>query len=323
VRAVGHRVVHGGTELRESTLITHHVRTAIERVAELAPLHNAPAIAALDIATERFEDVPHVAAFDTAFFAHLPERAVIYPVPWEWRGGWGVRRFGFHGLSHGYASEQAATMLGAERSEPRVVVLHLGSGSSGSAVVGGRPVATTMGFTPMEGLMMGARSGSIDPGILIHMLRSGVAVDALDEQLNRASGLLAVSGVSSDYRKVEEASREGRPRARLALDMYADRARSALAALAATMGGLDALVFTAGIGENAPEMRAKICQGLGFMGIEVDARRNPDMREDGDIASHTSPVRIFVIRAREDLVLARETLRLCGSHAGSTSSPGL
>ena len=325
VRAVGHRVVHGGTEFRESVVVTHHVKTTIERVAELAPLHNRPALAALELATERFPDIPHVAVFDTAFFAELPEHAVVYPVPWEWHSGWGVRRFGFHGLSHSYASERAAALLGSAAPEARVVVLHLGNGCSGSAIVAGKPVATTMGFTPMEGMMMGTRSGSIDPGILIHMLRSGVSVDAIDEQLNQDSGLLGVSGVSSDYREVLDAARSGHPRARLALDLFASRARSAVAALASEMGGLDALVFTAGIGENAPTMRAAIAHGLDFMGVAIDEEKND--RGDEDITPR-SRVKTFVIPAREDLVVARETRITAlaggyGSHAGSMSSPGL
>ena len=314
VRAVGHRVVHGGTELHEATVVNHHVRAVIEHVADLAPLHNAPALAALDAAKHRFPDMAHVASFDTAFFADLPDRAVVYPVPWEWRGGWGVRRFGFHGLSHSYASMRAAAMLGKDVPEPRIVVLHLGNGCSGSAVVGHKPVATTMGFTPMEGLMMGTRSGSIDPGILFHMLRSGVSVDALDDQLNGASGLVGVSGVSSDYRDVEHAARDGDERARLALTMYADRARAAVATLAATMGGLDALVFTAGVGENAPAMRRDVCRGLDFMGIVLDDAHNRDARGDADIAAKGS-ARVFVIQAREDLVLARDARRLAGARA--------
>jgi len=305
VRAVGHRVVHGGTEFRESAVVTHHVRTTIERVAELAPLHNRPALAALELATERFLHVPHVAVFDTAFFADLPESAVVYPVPWEWRTAWGVRRFGFHGLSHSYASERAAALLGQGMPESRVVVLHLGNGCSGSAIVAGKPVATTMGFTPMEGLMMGTRSGSIDPGILIHMLRSGVSVDAIDEQLNHDSGLLGVSGVSSDYRAVLDAARSGNPRARLALDLFAHRARAAVAALASAMGGLDALVFTAGIGENAPSMRAAITHGLDFMGVSIDETLNAAGGEE--ISGRGARGKTFVIPAREDLVVARET----------------
>jgi acetate kinase len=201
-------------------------------------------------------------------------------------------------------------MLGGDVADPRIVVLHLGNGCSGSAVVGHKPVATTMGFTPMEGLMMGTRSGSIDPGILFHMLRSDVSVDALHDQLNEASGLLGVSGVSSDYREVERAARDGDERARLALDMYADRARAAVAALASAMEGLDALVFTAGVGENAPAMRREICRGLDFMGIALDDAHNRDASGDADVAARAVAVRIFVIRAREDLVLARETVRI-------------
>jgi len=311
-RAVGHRIVHGGAELRESVRITPEVRASIDRATELAPLHNPPALAALDAARNRFATIPHVAVFDTAFFASLPPRATVYPLPYAWYRDWGIRRFGFHGLSHQSCSAEAAAMLGrAGDPSLRIVVLHLGNGCSGSAVLGGKPVATTMGFTPLEGLMMGTRSGSVDPGILTYVQeRRGLDAHALDDALNHESGLLGVSGVSSDLRKVMAAAVGGNERARLALEIYSDRAREAMGSLAVTMGGVDALVFTGGVGEHAAEMRAAICAGLECLGLRLDSTANASPEPDRDVAASDSPGRIFVLQTREDLVIARETRRV-------------
>jgi acetate kinase len=306
IAAVGHRIVHGGTEFREPVRVTAAVKDAIARLSALAPLHNPPALAALEAAEERFPGVPHVAAFDTAFFRDLPLEQVVYPLPFSWYEHWGVRRFGFHGLSHSYGSERAAAMLGDPSARHRIVTLHLGNGCSASAVVGGRPVATTMGFTPMEGLMMGTRSGSVDPGILVHALRQGaLTARELDEILNHQSGLLGVSGVSGDFRAVSTAADQGHEQARLALAIYAARIRGAVGSLAAAMGGLDALVFTAGVGEHAAPLRAEVCRGLEFLGALIDLDRNASASPDADVSLERSPVRILVIRTREDLVVAR------------------
>jgi len=306
IRAVGHRVVHGGTEFREPVRVDDGVKAAIARLAALAPLHNPPALAALEAAERRFPDAPHVAAFDTAFFADLPPDQVVYPLPYEWHERWGVRRFGFHGLSHQYCGERAAEMLGGAAGGRRVVVLHLGNGCSASAIVDGTPVATTMGFTPMEGMMMGTRSGSVDPGILLHAMRErGLSPDEVDDALNHRSGLLGVSGISGDFRHVEAAARSGHERARLALAIYADRARAAVGGLATAMGGADALVFTAGVGEHAASLRADVCRGLEFLGIRIAPERNEGCAPDSDISLPDSGARTLVIRAREDLVLAR------------------
>ncbi|MGE5178720.1 MAG: acetate/propionate family kinase [Bacteroidota bacterium] len=329
IRAVGHRVVHGGTEFREPVLVTAEVKAAIARLGVLAPLHNPPALAAMEAAEARFPGVPHVAAFDTAFFCDLPPEQTVYPLPWEWHRRWGVRRFGFHGLSHEYCSRRASEMLAAvdERRAPapatavaggasgardRVVVLHLGNGCSGSAVVAGKPAATTMGFTPMEGLMMGTRSGSVDPGILLYAMREeSLTVDELDEALNDRSGLLGVSEVSGDFRAVESAARKGHEQAKLALSIYAARARAAVGSLAAAMGGLDALVFTAGVGEHAASLRADVCRGLEFLGVFIDLDRNAAATPDADV-SLSGPARVLVIQTREDLVLARAVRRVAG-----------
>ena len=248
-----------------------------------------------------------MAAFDTAFFSDLPRRAHVYPVPWEWRSEWGIRRFGFHGLSHEYAALRAAELTDGRAAAPlRIVSCHLGQGCSAAAVSGRRPVATTMGFTPLEGLMMGTRSGSVDPGILPHVLRAaGWTAERLEDALNRESGLLGVSGVSSDFRKVEEAAGSGNPRARLALDLYADRVRDAIASLAATLGGLDVLLFTGGVGEHSASLRSAACASLGFMGVTLDSDRNAaGSSEERNLAAAGAPVEIFAIHAREEWMIA-------------------
>jgi len=314
IRAVGHRVVHGGAELHASVRIDAKVQEAIEQATELAPLHNPPALATILVARRRFARIPQVAVFDNTFFAALPPRAHVYPLPYEWHTDWGIRRFGFHGLSHQYCSERAAELLGRPKDPSlRLVILHLGNGCSASAVVGGKPVATTMGFTPLEGLMMGTRSGSIDPGILIYLeQRRGQDDRALDRALNHASGLLGVSGVSGDLREVTAAAASGNERARLALEIYADRARSAVGSLSVTMGGIDAVVFTAGVGEHAAEMRASICAGLECLGVRIDPERNATASPDADVARSDSMGRILVIHTREDHMIARETLAVLG-----------
>jgi acetate kinase len=312
VRAVGHRLVHGGTLYRESVPIDAQVVTALAGLSSLAPLHNPPAIAAIRRARELLPNVPHVAVFDTAFFGKLPPRSHVYPLPYEWHTDWGVRRFGFHGISHAFCAGRARELLGGAP-DLRVVVCHLGQGCSASAVRGGRARATTMGFTPMEGLMMASRSGSVDPGVLIHALRRGVGVDDLDAALNRRSGLLGVSGVSSDYREVEASARAGNERARLALEIYADRVRETVGALATTLGGLDALVFTAGVGENSASLRASVCERLEFLGVRLDSARNGSCLPDADVATPDSPVRVLVIRTRENRMIAREAARFAPS----------
>jgi acetate kinase len=311
IAAVGHRVVHGGTALRQSVKINASVKDQIKRLAELAPLHNPPALVAIEAAERALPQLPQVAVFDTAFFASLPPRAFVYPVPYKWYSDWGIRRFGFHGISHAFCSSRAAEILTRPPAELRLVICHLGNGCSASAVRGGAAVATTMGFTPLDGLMMGSRSGSVDPGILLHVQRQrGLSAEQLDQALNHASGLLGVSGISSDYRAVEEAARQGNERASLALDIYADRVREVIGALTVTLGGLDALIFTAGVGENAVDFRATVCTGLECVGMKLDRDRNRSCRPDADIAAAESRGRILVIHTREELMIAREVRRV-------------
>jgi acetate kinase len=311
LQAVGHRIVHGGERYTGAVRITPEVKRAIAELAELAPLHNPASLDGITVAEQAVPGVPQVAAFDTTFHATLSEAARTYPVPGKWRREWGIRRYGFHGLSHSYCASRAAEIVGRE--DLRLVIAHLGNGASVSAVHNGLCVDTSMGFTPMEGLMMGTRSGTIDPGILLYLLlHKGMEVNALDKALNDESGLLGVSGVSSDMRRVLSAL-PSNPDARLALDVYIHRIRQTIGAMAATLGGIDALVFTAGIGEHAPEIRRRVCENLNFLGLELDQRANETCQADADVAVPASTVRILVIAAREDLAIMRETRRLLTS----------
>lgn len=306
--AVGHRVVHGGDRYVAAVRITPQVKEAIAEFAELAPLHNPPSLAGITAVEEVLPLVPQVAAFDTAFHATLSEAARTYPLPRAWTRRWRLRRYGFHGLSHSYCAARAAEML--SRTDARLVIAHLGNGASVSAVRDGRCVDTSMGFTPLEGLMMGTRSGTVDPGILTYLLRQGeLSATELDRVLNDESGLLGVSGISSDMREaLAAASRDAD--AQLAIDVYVHRARQTVGAMAATLGGVDGLVFTAGVGEHSAPIRERVCENLGHLGLRLDGAANQDCTPDADIASATSAGRILVIATREDLTVLRETRRL-------------
>ncbi len=310
VAAVGHRVVHGGRHFRESVRVDARVMGLISSLAKLAPLHNPPALRAIVAARKALPGVPHVAVFDTAFFAELPPERHVYPLPYEWYEELGIRRYGFHGISHAYCAGRAAEFLGRPPEAFRVVICHLGNGCSATAVLGGKPVTTTMGFTPLEGLMMGTRAGSIDPGILFYaMERMGISPSELAAVLQRGSGLLGVSGVSSDFRAVRDAAGEGNERARLALAIYAHSVRAAIGALAVTLGGVDALVFTAGVGENAAELREEVCRGLDCLGLRLDPGRNRTLRPDAELSADGPGGRILALHTREDLHIAREALK--------------
>jgi acetate kinase len=315
IKVVGHRVVHGGTDFSRTTLIDDQVSQSLERISELAPLHNPPALTTIVAMRRVLPDATQVAVFDTAFFANLPHRAIIYPVPYQWFEQYGIRRFGFHGISHAYCASRAAELLKRQDdANLRLVICHLGNGCSATAVRGGQPIATTMGFTPLEGLMMGTRSGSVDPSILLHLLQQkGFDAAQLDESLNRHSGLLGVSGVSSDFREVEKAARTGNQQAQLAIDMFADRIRAAIGAFAVTLGGIDALVFTAGIGEHSATLRSRVCDGLQCLNLLLDEEKNHGIPEDFDIARTNSASRILPIRTREEQMIAREAQHLFAS----------
>jgi acetate kinase len=310
--AVGHRVVHGG-RFTSSVRITPEIRSRILELADLAPLHNPPSLETLAAAEAALPNAPHVATFDTAFHATIPPEAHNYPVPAAWTRDWGIRRYGFHGLSHAYCARRATEMLAPRSSPhaPRLVICHLGHGCSASAVRDGKCVDTTMGFTPLDGLMMATRSGAIDPSIVLHVQQHhGLTPAQVETALNRESGLLGVSGLTADMRQILAAAKNGHELARLALGIYTHRVRQAIGAFAVTMGGVDALVFTAGVGEHAAEVRASICVGLQCLGLEIDARANDACRPDADIAGPTSRGRILVIATREDITMLHEVVQV-------------
>ena len=311
LQAVGHRVVHGGERYTAAVRITPEVKRVIAELAELAPLHNPASLDGITAVEQVLPTIPQVAAFDTAFHTTLSAAARTYPVPQKWTREWGMRRYGFHGLSHSYCASRAAAIMC--RRDLRLIIAHLGNGASVSAVHNGVCVDTSMGFTPLEGLMMGARSGTVDPGMLVYLLQhKGLGVNELDHALNYESGLLGVSGVSSDMRQVlSELPRN--PDAQLAVDVYVHRVRQTVGAMAATLGGVDALVFTAGVGEHAPEIRRRVCENLNYLGLELDRTANETCKPDADVAMPTSAARILVIATREDLTIMRETRKLVGS----------
>jgi acetate kinase len=313
IHVVGHRVVHGGAT-SQSARIDDQVKSTIAAYAEIAPLHNPPALQAIQASEAALPGVAQVAVFDTGFFAALPERAYLFPLPYEWYEKWGVRRFGFHGISNAYCASRAAEMLRRELADLRIVTCHLGGGCSVTAVRGGVPVNTTMGMTPLAGIMMGARSGSIDPGILIHLQRRcGLTVEDIDDALHYRSGLLGISGVAPDMAAIEAAAAKGNTRARLAFEVFADSVRSAIGAAAVSMGGVDVLVFTDRIGEGSAALRAAACVGLECLGVRLDAERNAASRPDADVATPDSPARILVIHTLEELMIAREARRVAGT----------
>jgi acetate kinase len=306
--AVAHRVVQGGSRYTAAVRITPEVKKVIGELAELAPLHNPASLDGIRAVEEVLPEVPQVAAFDTAFHATLPEAARTYAVPRQWTRDWGVRRYGFHGLSHSYCASRAAEMIG--RKNLRLIIAHLGNGASVSAVCDGICVDTSMGFTPLEGLVMGTRSGTVDPGILIYLLRhKGLDVEKLDHALNFESGLLGISGFSSDMRQVLAASRDNKE-ARLAIDVYVHRLRQTVGAMAVTLGGVDGLVFTGGVGEHAAQIRKEACENLEYLGLQLDTSVNAISKPDADVASADSVARILVIATNEDLSILRETRRL-------------
>jgi len=307
IDAAGHRVVHGGHGFTAATPIDDEVVAGIGALTDLAPLHQPRALAGIEAVGAVLPGVPAVACFDTAFHAGLPAAAAAYALPAAWTRRFGLRRFGFHGLSHGYAAARAAHMTG----HGRVVTCHLGAGSSLAAVLDGRCVDTTMGFTPLEGLVMATRSGSVDPGLVVWLLRhGGLSTGEVSDGLEFSAGLAGLAdlpGGSGDMRDVRSAAERGNPDARLALDVHAHRLRGGIAAMAAALGGLDTLVFTGGIGEHQGEVRAEAAAGLGFLGVTVDEGRNAAARPDCDISAPGAAVRTLVIAAREDIEIARQT----------------
>jgi acetate kinase len=307
---VGHRVVHGGRIFTGPVVITEAVRGQLQNLIDLAPLHQPKSLAALDAVTRLLPSIIAVASFDTAFHATIPAAAATYAIPREWREKYGVRRYGFHGLSHAYTSRRAAQMLGQPVESLRIVTCHLGAGASLAAVLTGLSVDTTMGFTPLEGLVMATRSGTVDPGLVLWLEEhEGLAPHEVATALEQRSGLLALAG-SSDMREVQTWSDSGDLDAKLAIDVYVHRLVAGIGAMTAATGGLDALVFTGGVGENSPQIRHRAADQLAFLGVALDAERNRRPGGDTDISAGDPSCRTFVITAREDLQIAREARQL-------------
>ncbi|MFW5976574.1 MAG: acetate/propionate family kinase [Bacillota bacterium] len=312
INAVGHRVVHGGEKFADSTLITDEVIKQIEEVSDLAPLHNPHNLSGIKVCEKLMPDKPQVAVFDTAFHQTMPQKAYLYALPYEYYEKHGIRRYGFHGTSHKYVAQKAAGLMDKPLSDLNIITCHLGNGASVAAIKGGKSVETSMGFTPLEGLVMGTRCGDIDPAIIPYLMeKEDLTLEEIDDILNKKSGFLGVSGISSDSRDVRKAAREGNKRAQIAVDLFNYQVQKYIGAYMTIMNGVDAIVFTAGIGENAHDIRKGILKDLEFMNIYIDEKANKKARgKELEITSRDSSIKVFVIPTNEELVIARDTIRI-------------
>ena len=314
IDAVGHRVVHGGEKFATSVLITPEVKRAIRGCFDLAPLHNPPNMTGIEACEEAMPGVPQVAVFDTAFHQTMPAKAYMYALPYELYEKHGIRKYGFHGTSHSYVANRAATILGKPIDTLKIITCHLGNGSSIAAILNGRCVDTSMGMTPLAGLCMGTRCGDIDPAIVTMLMdKENLDTRAIDDLMNKKSGVAGISGVSSDFRDLYNAAGEGHRRASMALDMFKYQCRKFIGSYAAAMGGVDVLVFTAGIAENTSDIRFGACEGLGYMGIQIDPYKNSAVHgREAIVSTDESKVKVLVVPTNEELAIARETARICG-----------
>jgi acetate kinase len=316
IDAIGHRVVHGGEAFASSVKIDNDVMEAIKRNIDLAPLHNPPNIMGIEACAEILPEVPQVAVFDTAFHQTMPDYAYIYGLPYEFYKDHGIRKYGFHGTSHQYVANRAAALVGKPIEDLKIITCHLGNGASITAVQDGKSVETSMGFTPLEGLIMGTRSGDIDAAIIIHLMKHlKMTVDEVNEILNKKSGVYGISGISSDFRDLEKAEEEGNPRAALALKTFYHQVVKFVGAYAAVMNGVDIIVFTAGLGENSDVAREEICKNLGYLGVEFDKGRNNTRKKEAEISTDSSKVRVFVIPTNEELMIARDTAEIAKANS--------
>ena len=312
IDAVGHRVVHGGEIFNESVVITDEVLKQIEDLSDMAPLHQPANVSGIRACQKLMPNTPQVAVFDTAFHQTMPPVAYMFGVKYEEYKDYGIRKYGFHGTSHKYVSGVAAQLLGKDIKDTKIITCHLGNGSSITAVDGGKCVDTSMGFTPLDGVLMGTRTGSIDPAVVpVLMQKKGLDAAGVDKYMNKECGVLGVSGVSSDFRDLEDAAAKGNERAQLALDMFCYQVKRYVGAYAAAMGGVDAIVFTAGVGENDIHTRQQACAGLEFLGVKLDADRNNVRGKVTEISAADSKVKVFLIPTNEELAIAQDTLRLC------------
>ncbi len=313
IDAVGHRVVHGGEIFGESVVITPEVLKQIEDLSDMAPLHQPANIAGIRACQKLMPSTPQVAAFDTAFHQTMPPVAYMFGVKYEEYKKFGIRKYGFHGTSHKFVANHCAQLMGKDIKDLKIITCHLGNGSSITAVNGGKSVDTSMGFTPLDGVLMGTRTGSIDPAVVpVLMHKLGLDAEGVDQYMNKECGVLGISGVSSDFRDLEAEAAKGNERCQLALDMFCYQVKRYVGAYAAAMGGVDAIVFTAGVGENDPHTRAQVCSGLEYMGVKIDAERNNVRGKDTEISAADSKVKVFLIPTNEELAIARDTNRLCG-----------
>ncbi len=311
IDAVGHRVVHGGEKFTKSVVITEEVIKGLNEVAELAPLHNPPNIMGIQACREIMPNVPMVAVFDTAFHQTMPKESYIYGLPYELYEKYAIRRYGFHGISHDYVSKRTAEILGKDLKDLNMITCHLGNGSSISAIQNGECLDTSMGFTPLAGLVMGTRCGDIDPAIVTYLMnKEGITATEANNLMNKESGVLGISGVSSDFRDIEDAAAEGDQRAQLALDIFHNSARKYIGGYATRMGALDVMVFTAGLGENAGLTRSEICKGLQVLGIEIDEEANNVRGKETLISTKDSKVKVLIVPTNEELLIARDTKKL-------------
>ena len=311
INAIGHRVVHAGEKFSGSVVITDDVMSALEECIELAPLHNPPNIMGVSAMQELLPGVPNVGVFDTAFHQTMPKSSYVYALPYEYYEKDHVRRYGFHGTSHKYVSQRTAEILGKKIEDTKIITCHLGNGASLAAIDGGKSIDTSMGFTPLEGLVMGTRCGDIDPQIVTYIMgKENLSLDDMNNIMNKKSGVLGISGVSSDFRDIEDAAKAGNERAILALDIYHLNVRKYIAAYASVLGGVDAIVFTAGLGENGIDSRKAICQNLEFMGAVLDTDKNKVRGKETIISTDDSKVKIMVVPTNEELMIARDTLEL-------------
>lgn len=309
INIVGHRVVHGGNQYNKATFVTPEVKAAITQFAPLAPTHNPANLEGIEAIEQILPQIPQIVVFDTAFHSQLPLAAAVYPGPYDWFEQ-GIRRYGFHGISHQYCTKRAAQILGKPLESLRIISCHLGNGCSLAAVKNGVCIDTTMGYTPLEGLMMGTRSGSIDPSILIHLMRQGMDAEAIADILNKQSGLKGLSGISSDMRQILQAKEEGNQRAQLAFDVYIHRLRSHMGAMLASLGGIDAIIFTGGVGENSAQVRFAALEAFKFLGVKINPDQNEHSPADTDIAADDSAVRVMVVHTQEDWAIANECWHL-------------
>ncbi len=313
IAAVGHRVVHGGEKFSGSVRINDEVMKTLYDCADLAPLHNPPNIMGIEACRQLMPDVPMVGVFDTAFHQTLPDYAYIYPLPYEYYEKYGIRKYGFHGTSHKYVSLRAAQLLEKPYESLKIITCHLGNGASITAVDRGKSVETTMGFTPLEGLAMGTRCGSIDAAIVAFLMeKENMTAEQVNDILNKRSGVLGISGVSSDFRDLEQAATEGNKRAQMAINVFAYRVKSYIGSYSAVMNGVDAIVFTAGLGENSVSMREKICEGLDYLGVEIDREANNVRGREKIISKAGSKTQVLVVPTNEELMIAKETVDIIG-----------